>query len=68
MASEDPPPYFRTVYDETLRSISYLEPSIMSMANNPTLLGQLENYSPTTDGSFSVCIAGGHGVFISQVC
>ena len=49
MASEDPPPYFRTVYDETLRSISYLEPSIMSMANHPTLLGQLENYSPTTD-------------------
>ena len=69
MASTDtpPPPYFRTVYDETLRSITYTEPSIMSMANNPNLLGQLEYHSPTSDGSFSICVAGGDGIFISQV-
>lgn len=55
-----------TVYDETYRSKSYMKPSIMSMANNATLYGWLEHHSPTTDGSFSICIAGGNGVFISQ--
>ena len=62
-----PPPYFRTVYDETLRAITYTEPSIMSMGNNPNLLGQLEYHSPTTDDSFSICVAGGDGIFVSQV-
>ncbi|KAJ6559136.1 hypothetical protein DFH09DRAFT_921982 [Mycena vulgaris] len=61
-----PPPYARTVLDETHRSISYGAPQIASMANNPTLLGYLVNHGPDTDGSFSICIAGGVGTFISQ--
>jgi len=61
---ESPPP---TLYDETYRSISYPEPCIGSIANNPNLVGRLEHHSPTTDGSFSICIASGRGVFISQV-
>ncbi|KAJ7768350.1 hypothetical protein B0H16DRAFT_1307798 [Mycena metata] len=56
----------RTVLDETHRSIHYMEPEIASMATRPNLLGYLEHHAPDTDGSFSVCIAGGHGVIISQ--
>jgi len=65
--SAAPPPYYRTLYDETHRSIIYLNPSISSMANRPNLIGKLEHHSPITDGSFSICIASGEGVFISQV-
>lgn len=62
-ASTQPP----TLYDETYRSIRYPELSISSMANRPNLIGHLEHHAPTTDGSFSICVAGGKGVFISQV-
>ena len=65
-----PPPYeapVRTVHDETFRGISYLQLSIASLAQVPHLIGHLEHHSPNTDGSFSICIAGGDGVFISQV-
>ncbi|KAJ7761528.1 hypothetical protein DFH07DRAFT_883564 [Mycena maculata] len=65
-ASQNPPPYARTALDETHRSIQYIMPTIMSMANSPNLLGYLENHSPDTDGSFSICVARGTGVFISQ--
>ena len=37
------------------------------MANSPNLLGYLEHHSPTSDGSFSICIAGGIGSFVSKV-
>ncbi|KAJ7149330.1 hypothetical protein C8R43DRAFT_888163 [Mycena crocata] len=68
MASDttNPPPYAKTVLDQTHRSISYLAPKITSMANSPNLLGYLVNHSPDTNGSFSICLAGGVGVFISQ--
>jgi hypothetical protein len=68
MAPNAPPPYVRTVYDETLRSKFYGSPSIDSIANRPNLIGHLQHHSPDTDGSFSICIAGGEGVFISQAC
>jgi hypothetical protein len=42
-----------------------MEPSTMSMAQLPNLLGQFEHHSPTTDGSISICI---EGIFISLVC
>ncbi|RDB23868.1 hypothetical protein Hypma_009203 [Hypsizygus marmoreus] len=64
-----PPPYsgpLRTVYDETHRGVWHPELSIDSLGNAANLLGYLENHSPTTDGSFSICFAGGSGVFISQ--
>jgi hypothetical protein len=68
MASNDAPPdYTHTVYDETYRAKSYIQPSIMSMGNSPNLLGQLEYHSAQTDGSFAICVAGGEGVFISKV-
>jgi len=70
MASDSAPPpaYEPTIYDETLRSKFYMNPTINSTANRPTLLGRLKHYAPTTDGSFSICVASGEGVFISQVC
>lgn len=40
----------------------------MSLADRATLIAYLEHHAPTTDGSFSVCIAGGNGVFVSKVC
>ncbi|KAJ7505261.1 hypothetical protein B0H11DRAFT_412104 [Mycena galericulata] len=61
-----PPPYARTVLDETHRSIQYVTPEIASMASSPTMLGYLVNHEPDTDGSFSICIAGGTGIFVSQ--
>ncbi|KAF8957766.1 hypothetical protein BDZ97DRAFT_1924275 [Flammula alnicola] len=36
------------------------------MGNRPNLLGYLEHHAPTTDGSFSICFAGGDGVFIGE--
>ncbi|KAJ7585625.1 hypothetical protein C8J56DRAFT_948421 [Mycena floridula] len=36
------------------------------MANNPNLIvGRLEYFSPNTDGSFAICVAGGSGTFVS---
>ena len=67
MPSEPPPAYFPTIYDETHRARHYMEPSIMSIANRATLIAYLEHHAPTTDGSFSVCISGGTGVFVSKV-
>ncbi|KAF4623911.1 hypothetical protein D9613_001418 [Agrocybe pediades] len=61
-----PPSYVHTLYDETFRSRTFQNPSIMSMANAPNLIGRLEYHSPTTDGSFSICIAGGEGAFVSK--
>ncbi|KAF8987510.1 hypothetical protein BDQ17DRAFT_1374991 [Cyathus striatus] len=61
-----PPPYIQTLYDETHRSKYYQEPRIMSMAHRPNLIGYLEHHAPTTDGSFSICVASGEGVFISE--
>ncbi|KAF8188740.1 hypothetical protein BJ912DRAFT_1143343 [Pholiota molesta] len=66
MASATPPARVRTLYDETLRSVHYTEPCIMSMATRPNLVGRLAHHAPTTDGSFSICIASGEGVFISK--
>lgn len=67
IGGEPSPPYIPTVYDETFRAKHYMEPSIMSIANRATLLGYLDHHPPTTDGSFSICVAGGQGVFVSQV-
>ncbi|KAF8963788.1 hypothetical protein BDZ97DRAFT_1661231 [Flammula alnicola] len=67
--TQPPPSYnssIRTVYDETHRGIWHSTLVVASMGNNPNLLGHLEHYEPTTDGSFSICCAGGEGVFISQ--
>jgi len=64
--SSEPPAYIPTIYDETHRAKDYMEPSIISMASRPTLIAYLEHHAPTTDGSFSVCIAGGIGVFVSK--
>jgi hypothetical protein len=57
----------RLVYDQTQREDAVENPAIMSMASRPSLLGQLENHSPETDGSFGVCISGGQGAFVSLV-
>lgn len=62
-----PPPYIRTVYDETHRGIWFQQPSIMSIADRPNLLGHLEHHAPTTDGSFAIAVASGQGSFVSQV-
>jgi hypothetical protein len=45
-SAEPPPPYARTVYDETFRGKYFMEPSIASMANNPNLLAYLEHHAP----------------------
>ncbi|PPQ87420.1 hypothetical protein CVT25_008116 [Psilocybe cyanescens] len=66
MAGPPPPPYYRTIYDETFRSVHYETPAIASMANLTNLVGQLEHHSPSTDGSFSICVANGRGVFITR--
>jgi len=38
-SNDAPPPYARTVYDETYHAKSYIRPSIMSIGNRPNLLG-----------------------------
>ncbi|KAH9484601.1 hypothetical protein JR316_0004083 [Psilocybe cubensis] len=63
-----PPPYYKTIYDETFQYVRYEDPSISSMGNRPNLAGQLEYHAPTTNGSFSICLAEGMGVFISKTC
>jgi len=65
--SSEPPAYVPIIYDETHRAKHYMEPSIMSLANRATLIAYLQHHAPTTDGSFSVAIAGGDGVFVSKV-
>ena len=65
--SEAPPAYARTVFDETHRGVWHMEPSIQSMANRVNLIGYLDHYSPDTDGSFGICLAGGVGNVVSQV-
>jgi hypothetical protein len=62
-----PPPYVRVIYDETHRGKWYGQASIVSLANHPNFLGQLEHHSPDTDGSFSICVAQGQGIFVAQV-
>ena len=63
----NPPPYVRIVYDETHRGKWYMQLSIASRAHVAHLLGYLEHHTPSTDGSFGVCIASGTGVFVSKV-
>ncbi|KAF9471772.1 hypothetical protein BDN70DRAFT_938695 [Pholiota conissans] len=65
-ATTTPPPEIRTIYDETFRSRHYDEPTISSMATQANLLGRLKHHAATTDGSFSICISSGQGVFISK--
>jgi len=65
--SSEPPAHVPTIYDETHRAKHYMKPSIMSLGSRATLIAYLEHHAPTTDGSFSVCIAGGCGVFVSKV-
>lgn len=80
--SSKPPPYsasssnsspiqsdspVRVVYDETFRGKSYMQPSIMSMAAVPHIKAYLEHHSPDTDGTFTICIANGIGIFVSMV-
>ena len=66
-ANSNPPPCVRVVYDETYRGKSIEEPSILSMAQIPHLIGYLEHHSSDTDGSFGICVAGGNGIFVSKV-
>ena len=75
-ADQPPPPPYEapineapicTVHDETFRGVWYPQLSIASMAQVPHLIGHLDHHSPNTDGSFSICIANGDGIFISQV-
>ena len=56
-----------TIYDETFRAQHYDSPSIMSMGNVAHMIGYLEHHASATDGSFSICVAGGEGVFVSKV-
>ncbi|GLB44181.1 hypothetical protein LshimejAT787_1601110 [Lyophyllum shimeji] len=69
LSEPEPPPYappIRTAHDETYRAVGHRRLCIESVANRPNLLGYLEYHSPTTDGSFAICIAGGAGVFVSE--
>lgn len=67
-AAQAPPAYTVPVlYDETHRGRWAFEPCIASVGNLENLTGYLEHLAPTTDGSFSICVAGGEGNFVSQV-
>ncbi|KZV74798.1 hypothetical protein PENSPDRAFT_662230 [Peniophora sp. CONT] len=66
MSTEPPPAYISTVHDDTHRGKWPNDLSIMSMGNRPNLIGYLEHHVPTTDGSFSICLAGGNGVFVQK--
>ena len=39
----------------------------MSMAHVPHFKAYLENHSSDTDGTFTICIANGDGIFVSKV-
>ncbi|EIM86542.1 uncharacterized protein STEHIDRAFT_57583 [Stereum hirsutum FP-91666 SS1] len=73
--SDPPPSYYSgdsgstvipTLYDDTHRGVSAFDYSIMSMGNRANLIGYLEHHDPTSDGSFSICIAGGNGACVSK--
>ncbi|KAF9040366.1 hypothetical protein BDZ89DRAFT_1060458 [Hymenopellis radicata] len=67
--TETPPTYnenLPVLYDETFRGIWGSDFGVASMGNRANLIGYLEHYAPTTDGSFAICIAGGKGVVISK--
>ena len=67
--SAEPPSYIEipTLYDETHRGKWAFAPEIASMGNAANMIGQLEHFHSTTDGSFAICVAGGSGAFVSQV-
>jgi len=56
------------LYDETFHGRHDPSPSIQSMGQVVHLFGRLEHHDKATDGSFAICIAGGSGTFIRQVC
>ena len=66
MSTETPPAYTSTLHDDTHRGKWPWELSIASMGNRPNLVGYLEHHAATTDGSFSICMAGGNGVFVQK--
>jgi hypothetical protein len=61
-------PKLNVSHDEARHSKSYMEPSTMSMAQLPNLLGQFEHHSPTTDGSISICILKGFSSAWCALC
>ncbi len=55
-----------TWYDESEIQSVVREYSITSMGAVKHLTAHLEHHTPTTDGSFGICIAGGKGFFVKQ--
>ncbi|KAI9740338.1 MAG: hypothetical protein M1834_004917 [Cirrosporium novae-zelandiae] len=58
-------PKVPVLYDDTHRGC-HGSASVHSMANNATLIGYLQHHFSSTDGSFSICIAGGQGNVVSK--
>jgi MYND finger len=57
----------RLVHDDSRRGKRVEKPAILSQASRASLLSYLEFHSPDTDGSFTICVSGGSGAFISEV-
>jgi hypothetical protein len=61
----DPPPFVRTVYDETYHGKTFDKPSIISLASR--IPARLERHTPNATGSFTISLAEGVGTFVSKV-
>jgi hypothetical protein len=70
MSSSETPSYvpIQVLFDETFHGRWEMSPSIDSMGNLASFYGRLEHHSPSTDGTFAICMAGGAGNFVTKVC
>jgi hypothetical protein len=59
--------FARLVHDDTHRGKTVDTPAIYSMASRPSLLSYFEHHSGDNDASFKICLADGHGAFLSAV-
>jgi len=69
MSNDESPPAYNAIpvlYDETHHGKHYNQPRMESMANLANLMGHLPKHADTTDGSFSICMAGGNCTLVSK--
>lgn len=59
--------FARLVYDDTHRGKTVNTPGIYSMASRPSLLSYFEHHSDDNDATFTICLSGGDGAFLSMV-
>jgi hypothetical protein len=59
--------FARLVHDDTHHGKTVNTPAIYRMASRPSLISYFEHQSDGNDASFTVCLSGGDGAFLSLV-